>query len=304
MADDISIKTQKLNKIIAKIKNKHSTQKEQLQVVRAKPVAGEAGDKVMAVKVGDKVTSFQSSPEAQESGTADAVAHMVGLGKAPKTAVNSVVEDMEKAWQVPGMVPPKKKPDAEAVKRLARLSKACGDALAKGAKWESCVKQVKEDFPKDSKAPYAICTSSVGMDKSISAPAMESGEYKGEPLQPEHHLRLHKEYKDMAHQALRQKQLLKAKIYMGKSKMHLEHYHAGKANELPMAKAEEQAPQAEWHAQYKGKFYPVKDIRDSGKSIKESGGGNYYHLEGVEHPVHQSEIEDMVHASDLPNYKG
>lgn len=390
MADGISIKEQKVSKIIAKIKNRHSTQKEQLQVIKAKPVGGEPDNKVMAVKVGNEVNVFQSSPSAQESGTADAVAKMAGLDKAPKTAINSVVaempesknkaEGMEKAWQVPGMVPPKKKPDAGTVKRLSSLAKAGYDCMDKSkglyaniharrekglapkkpgqegypadkafkdaektAKSQplpnesmqddnshmnsNLLEQVKHhvaeiessfDFNQDlpdwvdsliveasdrlSTVSHFIQGEKKNLDslnKSISAPAMESGEYKGEPLQPEHHMRLHKEYKIMAKQALHQQQPLKARIFMKKSKEHLEHYHAGQQPQ-PVEKAQQEP---EWHAQYKGKMYPVTNIVDSGKPAHE-GGGNMYHLQGLDSPVHQSEIEDLVHSSDMQEQNG
>lgn len=48
-----------------------------------------------------------------------------------------------------------------------------------------------------------------------------------------------------------------------------------------------------WLALHKDKWYPIKDMVDTGKPAHEQGGGNVYHLDGVDKPVHQSEIKDM-----------
>jgi hypothetical protein len=80
------------------------------------------------------------------------------------------------------------------------------------------------------------------MQKAISAEAMENGGYKGETLQPEHHMRLHREYKEMARKALASGEKFKGLLYKKKSDNHLAQYHNGAANELPMAKSDEREP--------------------------------------------------------------
>ena len=55
------------------------------------------------------------------------------------------------------------------------------------------------------------------------------------------------------------------------------------------------------HAQYKGKMYPVEDIVDSKKPAHE-GGGNHYKLTGVG-LVHQNDIENLVHESEMKKSK-
>lgn len=47
-----------------------------------------------------------------------------------------------------------------------------------------------------------------------------------------------------------------------------------------------------WKAKYQGKWYDVKEVKDSGKPAGTPDGGNHYHLDGVG-PVHQSKIEDL-----------
>lgn len=48
-----------------------------------------------------------------------------------------------------------------------------------------------------------------------------------------------------------------------------------------------------WLALHENKWHPIKDVVDTGKPAHEKDGGNVYHLEGVEKPVHQSKIKDM-----------
>jgi len=50
-----------------------------------------------------------------------------------------------------------------------------------------------------------------------------------------------------------------------------------------------------WYAQHKdtGKWHKIEDVKDTGISAEKEGGGNNYHLEGVDKPVHQSKIIDM-----------
>lgn len=48
-----------------------------------------------------------------------------------------------------------------------------------------------------------------------------------------------------------------------------------------------------WLALHEGKWHPITDVVDTGKPAHVEGGGNVYHLEGVEKPVHQSKIKDM-----------
>jgi hypothetical protein len=133
------------------------------------------------------------------------------------------------------------------------------------------------------------------MNKTISAEAFEAGGYKAETLQPEHHLRLHREYKEMARQALGQGQKLNGILYKKKSEHHLQQFHEKAGAGMPMAKSEDSAPK--WHAQYQGKMYPVEDIVDSKKPAHE-GGGNCYKLTGVG-LVHQNDIENLVHESEM-----
>jgi hypothetical protein len=48
-----------------------------------------------------------------------------------------------------------------------------------------------------------------------------------------------------------------------------------------------------WQALHEGKWHTIADVVDTGKPAHEEGGGNVYHLEGVDKPIHQSEIKDM-----------
>jgi hypothetical protein len=56
-----------------------------------------------------------------------------------------------------------------------------------------------------------------------------------------------------------------------------------------------------WYAKHKGQWHKINDIVDSGKPAHE-GGGNHYHLEGIDKPVHQDEIEDAAPPSDVKKY--
>lgn len=70
----------------------------------------------------------------------------------------------------------------------------------------------------------------------------------------------------------------------------------------PMPKIEAKPPQAapaisktkrvQWLAKFGGKWYPVKNIVDNGMPV-EQGGGNMYHLEGLDVPVHANHLEDL-----------
>ena len=48
-----------------------------------------------------------------------------------------------------------------------------------------------------------------------------------------------------------------------------------------------------WLVQHKGQWHKVKEIQDTGIPAHEVGGGNVYHVEGLDKPIHQSEITDM-----------
>src|SRR5687768_1584416 len=48
-----------------------------------------------------------------------------------------------------------------------------------------------------------------------------------------------------------------------------------------------------WYAKHQDKWYQVKNVEDTGKPAHERGGGNIYHLDGVDKPVHQSELQDL-----------
>lgn len=79
------------------------------------------------------------------------------------------------------------------------------------------------------------------MKKAISAMAIESGDYKGEELDAEHHLRLHKEYKEMARQAIKRGEKDKALQYMQSSLTHLDkHYQL--SQDKDMEKSEKNHP--------------------------------------------------------------
>lgn len=47
-----------------------------------------------------------------------------------------------------------------------------------------------------------------------------------------------------------------------------------------------------WTVQHKGKRHKILDVVDTGKPAHEPGGGNVYHLEGLDKPVHQSTVSD------------
>jgi hypothetical protein len=79
------------------------------------------------------------------------------------------------------------------------------------------------------------------MQKSISALAMEDGGYKGEKLDAQHHLRLHKEYKQMARQAIKSGEKEKALKYMQSSLTHLDKHYQLSQN-TDMEKSEKNHP--------------------------------------------------------------
>lgn len=53
-----------------------------------------------------------------------------------------------------------------------------------------------------------------------------------------------------------------------------------------------------WYALHKGEWRGVESIKDNNQPAHE-GGGNMYKLEGIPQPVHQNEIEDLVHHSEV-----
>lgn len=59
-----------------------------------------------------------------------------------------------------------------------------------------------------------------------------------------------------------------------------------------------------WYAKHKetGKWHKIEDVKDTGVSAENKGGGNNYHLEGVG-PVHQSKISDMQEKPPMDSAK-
>ncbi|NDC31900.1 MAG: hypothetical protein EBZ58_13430, partial [Bacteroidetes bacterium] len=78
--------------------------------------------------------------------------------------------------------------------------------------------------PVPGKKPYSKGSC---VKKAISASAMESGEYKGEKLDAQHHNRLGKEYREMARQAIAKGDKQSAAKHQAKSL-----FHFSKAEEM------------------------------------------------------------------------
>jgi len=49
----------------------------------------------------------------------------------------------------------------------------------------------------------------------------------------------------------------------------------------------------DWYAKHQNKWYRVAQVKDTGIPAGKPGGGNNYHLDGVDEPVHQSKIEKL-----------